>query len=55
MLQTEKLGLLFNRCLAMVLCLKTLGSIHSLTVCHGISDILLKNADRAPTFDPAYP
>ena len=51
MLNTEKLGLLFHHCLAMMLRLKTLGSIHSLIVYHGISDILLS----ALTFNQIYP
>ena len=39
----------------MVLRLKTLDLIRSLIVYHGISDILLKDADCALTFDRAYP
>ena len=55
MLRTENLGLLFHRCLTMVLRLKTHGFIHSLMIYHGISDILLKDADRALTFNRVYP
>ena len=55
MLHTEKLGLLFHRRHAIVLCLKTFGFICSLIVNHSISDILLKDADRALTFNRAYP
>ena len=51
MLHIEKLGILFHHCLAMVLRLKTTGSIRSLIVYHGISDILLS----ALTFNRIYP
>ena len=51
MLHTEKLGILFQHCLAIALRLQILGSIRSLIVYHGISDILLS----ALTFNQIYP
>jgi hypothetical protein len=62
MLQTEKLGLLLGiySIVVLIWCsirlrLKTLGLIRSLIVYHGISDIPLKDADRALTYKRVYP